>query len=116
MILNKKLGIALIFFSLVSFLSSIIITLYGLSLHFLVLSCSVFVAFFTIGFFTLILEGSKRFSKSYSPRAKALTVHSDYDSVEDRLFHNRNANERIAVIRDEVLETIKKIKEMELEE
>ena len=41
---------------------------------------------------------------------------SDYKNSSDELGQNKNSNEKIATIRDEVLETIKKLKEIELEE
>jgi len=40
----------------------------------------------------------------------------DYKNKSDEFVQNKNSNEKIATIRDEVLETIKKLKEIELEE
>jgi len=40
----------------------------------------------------------------------------DYKNKGDKFDQNKNSNEKIAMIRDEVLETIKKLNEIELEE
>ena len=40
----------------------------------------------------------------------------DYKNKGDKFDQNKNSNEKIATIRDEVLEVIKKLKEIELEE
>lgn len=102
--------------SLICLLASLIITLYRLSLHGLILFCSLFMAFFTIGFITLIIERGKNPLKIDTQKSRMPTSQVDYKNKDDNFDQNKNSNEKIATLRDEVLETIKKLKEIELEE
>ncbi len=116
LISNRIFGIISIVLGLICLLASLITTLYNLSLHILILFCSLFIAFFTIGFITLIIERSKSSPKIETQKSKMPISQSDYKNRSDELVQNKNSNEKIATIRDEVLETIRKLKEIELEE
>ncbi|MCW4032194.1 MAG: hypothetical protein NWF08_02240 [Candidatus Bathyarchaeota archaeon] len=116
LISNRIFGIMSIVLGLICLLASLIITLYHLSLHSLILFCSLFIAFFTIGFITLIIERSKSLLKIDTQKSRMPMSQVDYKKKDDKFDQNKNSNEKIAMIRDEVLETIKKLKEIELEE
>ena len=102
--------------SLICLLASLIITFYHSSLHGLILFCSLFIAFFTIGFITLIIERGKSPLKIDTQKSRMPMSQVDNKNKDDKFDQNKNSNEKIATIRDEVLETIKKLKEIELEE
>jgi len=90
-------------------------TLYRFTIHFLILSCSFFVAFFISGLLTLIIEERKIVTRAYPSKIKStgLIEVSGREEESDVLV---KPDERIENIKKEMLETIKKLKELELED
>ncbi len=112
---NNKLGIILILLSIVSLMFAIIMTLYRFTIHFLILSCSFFIAFFISGLLTFVIEERKIATKAYPSKIKS-TGPIGVSRIEEEMDVTEKPDERIEIIKKEMLETIKKLKELELED
>jgi len=107
----KKLGIILIVLSMVSMTFSLFIMFNAWSMYLFILSTSFFIALFIIGLVAIMMNYYMNYSKHNLPSSLSIT-----EGEKERSMTGRIADERIENIKNDIIETIQKLKEIEMEE